>query len=144
MAPTSVRLLHAAPAPVPGIVYNGVQGAAWVTRAVSLLTLLAMHFFIRSVIHVCWVEHAGVLWRPVLASCVMAWAVRAFLNWAEHDLGAGAAIQTLAVAVLVGACAYVPQVAISWGAAGRPHWAENYGAGGTRRRIGCSFVREAR
>lgn len=64
------------------------------------------------------------LWRPLLASCLMGWAVQAAARATRGSGSLGGAVMELAVAVPVGAVVYPLTVVALWMLSGRPESVE--------------------
>lgn len=120
----AVRLALIVPALFVGVVYFGILGAAFGIFGVSVAMLPVTHLLIHRVLGIRWLEHAGVLWRPAVASAGMALLVGGFLAATAHGLAAGGIALSLASAVLVGIVAYLSLASLLWAACGFPRSAE--------------------
>jgi len=121
---TAVRFGIVVPALVFGTVYFGTEGAAWAILGTAIAFLPVTHFFMHRVLGIRLAEHAGVLWRPVIAAIAMALVVSEYLAWTEHGFAASHVVLALASAVALGIAAFVSFTSLLWAASGFPRSAE--------------------
>lgn len=121
---TAVRFGIVVPALVLGTVYFGTEGAAWTILGTAIAFLPITHFFMHRVLGIRLAEHAGVLWRPVIAAVGMAWVVSEYFAWTEHGFAASHMVLALASAVALGFAAFVSFTSLLWAASGFPRSAE--------------------
>lgn len=103
----------------------GLTGAA---LAVLMANVVVLPLTFRSILRVVGVglhEFAGRLWRPIVASAVMALAVRA-LPFVQPVNGRISAAYDLALLVVVGAVIYGAVMLLLWRLSGRPEGAEHF------------------
>jgi lipopolysaccharide exporter len=107
------------------ISWRGVQGAAEAFLITALIILPVSFGLILSKLDLKVTALLDRLWRPILASTVMFFAVRAFVldHPAQGPVTIGTVLYLLA-AVALGAVIYVACVAVLWILAGRPEGAE--------------------
>jgi hypothetical protein len=121
---TAVRFAVVVPALVLGTIYFGTEGAAWTILGTAIAFLPITHFFMHRVLGIRLAEHAGVLWRPVIAAIGMAWVVSEYFAWTEHGFAASHAVMALASAVALGIAAFASFTSLLWAASGFPRSAE--------------------
>lgn len=102
----------------------GLAGAAYAELAAAVLGLAVSFPVVLRRLGIRAREFGDRLWRPVLASAVMAYAVLLLLDWISDATSSLQALPVLAAAVAAGIVVYVVAVGCLWLLAGRPRGAE--------------------
>jgi O-antigen/teichoic acid export membrane protein len=128
---------------LPATWYWGATGAAWSFLITAICMVPVNQVLISRQLRLSALAYAARLWRPALASCVMAMAVLAVkrqLNLANAtDKATHAYVLALLLCVAVGAVVYAAAVYLLWRLSSRPEGAESaclYRAGQVVRKLG--------
>ncbi|GAB4466189.1 MAG: lipopolysaccharide biosynthesis protein [Burkholderiaceae bacterium] len=104
--------------------YFGLVGAAYAELATALAGLLVSLPVVLRRLHIRARDYAAIIWRPALASAVMAYAVLSLLDRMIEASSSLQALPVLAAAVATGVAVHFATIGCLWFAAGRPPGAE--------------------
>ena len=113
----------------------GALGAAWAVLCASVLVLPLNWFLLSSTLSIGLADLARVLWRPLLATGIMAAGVMQVMALADFGQGLFARIGSLALSVVSGAVTYCALVALLWIMMKFPDGAERYVWGQVMQRL---------
>jgi len=102
----------------------GPLGAAWAELCSALIMLPVGWFVLFKVLDIKVATFVGHMWRPLLGSLAMYFAVREYVASADAGLSAEASLLVLIVAVMFGALLYVSLVSVFWWMSGTPKGVE--------------------
>jgi len=109
---------------VPGLVVGtrlgGAPGVAWALVASSVVVLLVDYVLLSRILRLDFRALARVLWRPIVASAVMAIPLRAMALPPAAVPDAGTAMVRLTIEAITAALTYVGTLVLLWLASGRP------------------------
>jgi len=111
---------------VLGITYHGVIGAAWALLISEAIRIPFSYLLILRVLGLRLASITKVIWRPVIASCAMVWALRCLQDFWVPSADLTNELIQLAVLIVAGALAYITTVAALWKLSLSPNGAEKY------------------
>jgi len=121
---TAAAVVLLLPTVLYGTITGGVIGAAWAYLAVALVMLPASHWLAARTFDLGIAQVAAPLWRPLLASVMMYWAVRSFMLTVGTTGPPQVLLSRLLAAVGLGIVVYLAALAVLWVLSGRPDGAE--------------------
>jgi O-antigen/teichoic acid export membrane protein len=104
----------------------GLLGAAVAFTTTAALVVPVNFTLAARLLHLRFGDVVAILWRPVVASALMAVAVLAAFPRSAERIGTWANVQALAAAIALGALVYALVVYLAWRVAGRPDGAERW------------------
>jgi O-antigen/teichoic acid export membrane protein len=104
----------------------GLLGAAIAFAATSALVVPVNFALAARLLDLRFGDVVAVLWRPLIASGLMAMAILAAFPRSAERIGTWANVQALATAVTFGALIYALLIYIAWRVTGRPDGAERW------------------
>jgi O-antigen/teichoic acid export membrane protein len=107
------------PAVIVASINYGVLGAAWTHLVMSVLVLIPLHIVFLRLVELPATAYFGSLWRPCVASVVMAAVILALQAEAPYMLHSLPIVELITY-VLVGALSYVIALLALWYLAGKP------------------------
>lgn len=104
------------------LIYSGqpIQLAAWSYLAGSVVVIPCAAFLVSHFLHVNFFDRLQVTWRPLIGSVLMALALTFVTEWLGLPTNALESLQTLLLAVPLGASVYGGSVLGLWYVAGKP------------------------
>lgn len=103
---------------------RGLTGVATAEMLSSVASLAVSYPVLFKQLRLSVAEYVGALWRPLAASILMGFCVRAGTTWLGTDGTASGALLQLVAGVFLGVIAYALLVYVLWLASGRPSCAE--------------------